>query len=152
MRKRRSSPGRLSWKSWSAARGGSFRGEALDARGDDGVIAEAMQGTPRTTIVTTSAARSPLYNCTRPLVHAHVSCKGDASRLFPLPQVWTYDRSKRHAGESARAAAMVRHDDTIKYYYVDGNATQAGPVFLPELQTMCDRELHPNPTLAPHQN
>lgn len=57
-----------------------------------------------------------------------------------------------HAGESARAAAMVRHDDTIKYYYVDGNATQAGPVFLPELQTMCDRELHPNPTLAPHQN
>lgn len=34
---------------------------------------------------------------------------------------------------------MVRHDDTIKYYYVDGNATQAGPVFLPDLQNMCAR-------------
>ena len=33
----------------------------------------------------------------------------------------------------------MRHDDTIKYYYVDGNATQAGPVFLPDLQNMCAR-------------
>ena len=41
---------------------------------------------------------------------------------------------------------MVRHDDTIKYYYVDGNATQAGPVFLPDLQNMCARA---NPGTAP---
>ena len=29
-----------------------------------------------------------------------------------------------------------RHDDTIKYYYVDTNAQQAGPIFLPQLKTM----------------
>jgi len=30
----------------------------------------------------------------------------------------------------------MRHDATIKYYYVDGSAQQAGPVFLPALKVM----------------